>query len=820
MRVSYEWLKTMVDVPDDPWALVREYVRTGTEVDSVESVGASLENVVTGMVLEKERHPDSDHMWVTKVDVGQANVGADGEPEPLQIVCGAQNFNAGDHIVVALVGAVLPGDVHIKKSKLRGIDSCGMNCSERELGLGADHEGIMILPEDAPVGMPFTRYLGTSDIVIDCEITPNRPDCLSMISMAREAAAILHKDMHVAEPHLTEEGTPTEDLVEVTIEDPERCPRYVARVIKGVQIGPSPDWLVRRVEACGTRSINNVVDVTNYVMYLTGQPLHAFDLDKLVHGADGRAHIVVRAAHEGEHLVTLDGQDRALITDMTLITDAGDCPIALAGVMGGLDSEIDENTVNVLLESAAFSNAHTSRTSRNLQLFSEAAMRYERIVDRQGCARASDIAAALFAEVCGGTVCPGAVDVYPAPYEPHTITLRAERLRSMMGCDIDDAFIASSLTSLGCQVSAASEHVFEVVPPSFRPDLEREIDLYEEVIRLWGMDTVASTIPAARDHIGGLTVEQKRLRQIGATLRACGLNETMCYSFVPTDDLKVFQMSEEGRGNAVRLMNPMSSDWTVMRRSLVPGLLRSVANNQRRDVKNIMLYETGTLFFGRTNRAQPKERLYVAGVLAGQRDDGGWNVEWPQLDFFDAKGVVETLLSDLRIEKVRYRAADPEAYAFAQPGRVAEVLSGGVLLGWVAEIHPAVLAAFDVEAPVAAFEFDLDQLVNLSKDELPYQDVPMLPAVEMDLALTVDEAVSCERLMQAIGSAGGKMLESVRLFDVYRDPVRVGQGKKSLAFALTYRAPDRTMTSEEAQAVHRRVTDKVCRATGATVRGE
>jgi phenylalanyl-tRNA synthetase beta chain len=642
-----------------------------------------------------------------------------------------------------------------------------------------------------------------------------------MIGMARETGAVLGKPVDVELPELVEEGQrAAADLVSVQIEDPERCQRYVARVVSGVKIGPSPEWLARRVTAAGSRPINNVVDVTNYVMYLTGQPLHAFDLGKLSRGEDGRARIVVRAAREGEKLTTLDGKERALTPDMTLITDDGATPVALAGVMGGLDSEIDDTTVDVLLESAAFSNAHTSRTSRNLQLFSEAAMRYERVVDPAGCAWVADVAAALFAEVCGGTVAQGAVDVYPQPAEPAVLPLRCERLRAMMGAPITDDFIATSLRRLGCSVvETGVEHELTVTAPTFRPDLVREIDLYEEVVRLWGEGDIEPTLPAPRNHRGGLTPEQVRRRRIGATLRACGLNETICYAFVPEDDLERLRMSEEGRGEAVRLMRPMSSDWTVMRRTLIPGLLRSVATNLKHGVGNVALYETGRLYFGRPGHAQPKERPAVAGVLAGKWDDDAWNATYPELDFFDAKGVVETLLADLRIEKVRFKAADPAAFGFAQPGRAAEVLAGGTVLGWVAQLHPTALAAFDVDVPVAAFELDLEQLVRLGKAELPYRDVPTLPAVSLDLALTVDEAVTCERLEQVITSAGGKVLESVRLFDVFRDPVRVGAGKKSMAFSLTYRAADHTLTSEEAEAAHRRVVDKVCRATGAAQRG-
>ena len=457
MRISYEWLKTMVDVPEDPSKLVDEFVRTGTEVEAVERVGADLDHVVTAQVVSKKPHPDSDHMFVCLVDVGEKNLGADGKPEPLQIVCGAQNFNEGDHIVTAMIGAVLPGDVKIKKSKLRGVVSMGMNCSERELGLGNDHDGIMILPPDAPVGMDFTDYRGMSDTVIDCEITPNRPDCLSMCGMAVEVAAMLDEDTHIELPRVQSEcGPDAHDLVDVAIDDPELCQRYTARVVRNVKIGPSPEWLARRVIAAGSRPINNVVDVTNYVMYLTGQPLHAFDLGKLTE-RDGKRHIAVRAAADGEQLETLDGVERTLTPDMAVITDDGKTPVALAGVMGGMNSEIDEHTTDVLLESATFSSGHVSRTSRNLDLMSEASIRYERQVDGANCANVAEIAAALFEQCCGAEVCPGTVDVYPMVVPAPVIDFRPDRARMLCGADVPDDFMVQRLSRLGCKVEPAAD---------------------------------------------------------------------------------------------------------------------------------------------------------------------------------------------------------------------------------------------------------------------------------------------------------------------------------------------------------------------------
>ena len=459
MRVSYEWLKEMVDLPADPQELVAEFVRTGTEVEGVEDTGASLKGVVTGHVLDCVPHPDSDHMHVCTVDVGQKNVGKDGKAEPLQIVCGAPNMRSGLNVAVAMIGTVLPGDFKIEKAKKRGVISFGMCCSEAELGLGNDHSGIIELPEDTPVGLDFATWSGLGDTVIDCEMTPNRPDCLSMTGVAVEVSAMLDEDTHFDLPKIQkEEGTPTAELVDVTIDDPERCPRYTARVVRGVKIGPSPDWLAKRVMAAGARTINNVVDVTNYVMFLTGQPLHAFDLGKLTE-VDGKRHIVVRAARDGEVLTTLDGQERTLSSENTVISDGYDRAVALAGVMGGLNSEIDENTVDVLLESAAFNSGNISRTSRVLDLMSEASIRYERVVDANGCATVSDIAAALFESCCGATVCPGMVDAYPVPVAAPQIAFRPARARLIAGAAIEDDFMATRLTRLGCTVERTSDVV-------------------------------------------------------------------------------------------------------------------------------------------------------------------------------------------------------------------------------------------------------------------------------------------------------------------------------------------------------------------------
>lgn len=823
MKVSYDWLSTMVELPEDPAELSREFIRTGTEVEAIETVGEAFDHVVTAQVLSKTAHPDSDHLWVCSVDVGANNVDAEGNPEPLQIVCGAQNFNEGDHIVTAMVGAVLPGDVKIKKGKLRGVVSMGMNCSARELGLSSDHEGIWILPQDAPVGMPLSQYLGSSDVVLDCEITPNRPDCLSMIGIAREVGAIYDRDFSVELPQVREEsGASAEDTVSVELLDEGLCDRYVARVVRNVKVGPSPDWLVQRLNACGVRTHNNVVDVTNYAMMLTGQPLHAFDLFAFEE-RDGKRAVAVRAAREGEQFRTLDDVERTLSAGMGLIAtgEAGVTPVALAGVMGGMDSEVTDATVDVLVESACFNAGRTSHTSRDLALISDASIRFERQVDETGCVDVANIACALIEELAGGAVAPGCVDVYPAPRTVEPVTLRLARVHAICGAAIEPAFIEKTLGRLGCTVACAGEGedlAYTVTPPTFRPDLPREIDLIEEILRIWGMGRVEATIPAAKNHIGGLTREQRLTRKVGQVLRSCGLNETMNFSFAAPGDLERIGMTAEGRGCAVELMNPLVAEQTEMRRSLIPGLLQSVEFNITHSTANVQLYEIGTLFFGRENASAPKEREAVAGVMSGAMGDVTWNYKPMPLRFFDGKGVVEELLEQLRIPKVRFREAAGDAYAFLQPGRCAEVLSGGTVLGWVGEIHPDAREAYGIDIPVVAFELNLDAMLATAGTQEAYREFSQFPSVEHDLAIVVNEDVTCEDLERRLRSAGGKLLVGVRLFDVYRDKERVGEGKKSMAFALTYRSDDHTLTSEEVEKAHSKLVAKVCKATGGEVR--
>ena len=718
MKVSLKWLAEYVDVPADVKEFCDRLDLTGTGVEGVEKTGAALDGVVVGHVETCEAHPDSDHMHVVTV-----NVGAD---EPVQIVCGAPNIAAGIKVPVATVGAVLPGDFKIKKSKLRGVASAGMCCSRRELGLGADHEGIWILPEDAPVGMPFADYAKLSDTVLDLEITPNRPDCLSVAGFAREVGAMYQRDWTnplaemVAKLAPAADGAPVDEAVSVTIDDPTRCPRYTVRVIRGCKVGPSPDWMVERLAAIGQRSINNIVDVTNYILFLLGQPLHAFDFDKLA-GADGKAHIVVRPAAEGERFTTLDGEDRQLVPDMTVIATP-ERAVALAGVMGGLETEVTEATTTVLLEAAAFDRAHTSRTSRNLGLISESSMRYERGVDDNPVALNADMAAALIAEVSGGTVCPGMVDVWLEKTEPIDLEFRVPRFCAMMGAEIPREGVVDILSRLGCEVAdGADADTLAVVAPTFRPDLVREIDLYEEVLRLWGMDRIPATLPGGRGRYGTRSQLEHVSDIIHRTMCASGLNETMTYSFAEPGDLERLRMPADGLGDPVELINPLNADQSVMRQSIIPGLLRSVAYNQSRGVKNVQLYEMGAVFFAAQGKKQPKERRRLAAVMAGAMGEAGWNSAPAAFDFFDGKGAIENLARELALPKLRFKALSADEAPHLQPGRAAMVLSGGTELGWVGELHPLAVDAFEADAPVVAFELDVDALVKASRPARDYE---------------------------------------------------------------------------------------------------
>ncbi|MCL2025131.1 MAG: phenylalanine--tRNA ligase subunit beta [Coriobacteriia bacterium] len=877
MRASLNWLRELLALGALDALSIDELVSrldmTGTAVEAVEQTGAHLAGIYVGQITSKERHPDSDHLWVTRVDIGAvgAEKGAD-EDGLLQIVCGAQNFEAGDKVPVATVGTVLvrPGsgdgsgsgdsdgsaqEFVIKKAKLRGVESRGMNCSARELGVGDDADGLMVLPADAPIGAEFAAWLGASDTILDLEITPNRPDCLSMIGVAREVAAVL--DVEVADglvpaAELLEEGESIDTLATVEVEEPTLCPRYTARVIRGVKVGPSPTWLAERVIAAGTRSINNIVDVTNFIMYELGQPLHAFDLNRIAKEKDGRAQVIVRRAGAGEKITTLDDVERVLDTENLLIADSSG-PITLAGVMGAESTEVSDDTVDIFLEAAVFDAATTSRTSRKLALISESSLRFERGVDVATTLQALERAAALIAEVAGGTVAPGVIDVSVAPAERLVLPLRHNLMTRVIGEDIPLETAALLLERLGFKVERGADgadDALRVTVPTFRPDIEREIDLVEEVLRLWGMDNVTATLPAGRERVGALTSEQRARYAIDRTLRASGLNETMTLPFGDVADLEKLDhpLSHARAGSdgsdasdtqdslLVELLNPMSSEQATLRVTMLPGLLRSVSLNKRRGVANVHLYELGKVFTTAAGRKQPDEREMAAAVLSGSWNQLGWNAPAVPLDFYDAKGIIEALVRELGVDRFRMTEPADGALPWLQPGKGAVLLLGKETVGWLGEIHPLVAQEFDIDDVVVAFEFDLAKFIAAAKPNRDVVAPPRYPGIEVDIALVVDEDVTNAEIEQRIYALGKKTpLKSVRLFDVYRGQVSeqrkrpgrpkggstasIPEGKKSMAYRLVYRADDRTLTAEEVDKAHDKLLTKLKQTLGAELRG-
>ncbi|MBE0476926.1 MAG: phenylalanine--tRNA ligase subunit beta [Coriobacteriia bacterium] len=808
MLVPLEWLRELVRVDVPLEELVDRLDMTGTKVEAVHVTGEYLEGVLVGRVLSCGPHLRADRLSYCEVDVGTG--------DPLHIVCGATNFAEGDLVPVAPAGTTLPGGVSVKRAKLRGVESEGMMCSAPELGLPGEASGLLILPPDAPVGADLSEYLGTRRGVVELEITPNRPDCLSIAGVAREIGAVLGVPAQWPASVPEESGDPAEKAVGVTIEDGALCPRYAARLIRGVKVGPSPKWLADRVLAAGARPINNVVDVTNYVMFELGQPLHAFDAGTIGRSG-GRAAIVVRRAREGERLTTLDGQDRALSPETLVIADP-EGAVALAGVMGGSETEVTEGTSDVLLESAAFKPASVGRTSRSLGLISEASLRFERGVDPNGCAAAADRAAALIAEVADGEVAPGVVDAYPAVAMPLELPLRLPRLKVVLGVDIPGDEVASVLGRLGMGVVAEGE-TLRVTVPTYRPDVEREIDLVEEVVRVWGMERVPGTLPTGRGHVGGLSDEQTWRRRITFAMRAAGLNETMTYAFTSAEDLGRLRMALGPGEVPVAITNPMSAEQAVMRTTLLGNLLRSVSYNQRRGVEDVQLFEIGRVFVTAEGRKLPKERETLGAVLAGRWNPPSWNDPAVPLDFFDGKGVIATLAEELGVRRRRFRA--PEGVVelpWLQPGRAAHVVADGDVVGWLGEVHPEVLAAFQAAAPVVALELSVPQLLKVATRSRTYGEIPRYPGVMLDIALVVPVEVTAERIEKAILSAGGDLLRSARLFDVYTG-AGVPKGRKSVAFSLTYQATDRTLTDDEVRPLHDKVVRKVSAAVGGELRG-
>ena len=797
MNVTLNWLKAYIDFEFSPGELADRLTMLGVEVESVKHLGTELEGVIVGSVTSIRPHPNADKLVLCQVDTG--------ETEELQIVCGAPNAREGMLAPVATIGATLPVGLTIKRAKLRGETSQGMLCSEKELGLSDDAAGLMELSTDIPLGTPLSEALGLDDVVFELEITPNRPDCLSLIGVAREIRAETGNPLKLPTVDLQESGINIRDLTSVTIDAPDLCPRYAARVIQGVKVAESPAWLQQRLESVGIGVINNIVDVTNFVLMEYGQPLHAFDYHKL---AENR--IVVRRARDNEQITTLDEVARELTSDMLVIADA-EKPVALAGIMGGYDSEIMETTCDVLLESAYFNPLSIRATAKALGISTEASYRFERGADPGAVLAALDRAAQLIAELTGGTICDGIVDVYPGQQPLTEIQLRPERVNFVLGTTIETAEMVQILDRLGFDVDTTGK-VYQVVVPTFRSDVTREIDLIEEIARVYGYDNIPTTLPKGDIPVPAPTPKTEARRRIKHFLLAAGMMEAVNYSFCdPNCFDKIRLNADDPLRNTLQLRNPLSPEMSVLRTTLTPGLLENAQHNRNHQIDTIALFEIGGVF---VHDGEEKEPERVTGVLAGQIGEGVYSDPYRHPDFFDIKGLVEGMLEVCGVVDWTLQKTDAPTF---HPGRNAEVLLGNRRIGVFGEVHPEVLENYDLPYKAYLFEFDLEGLADAATFAKRFEPISIYPKVARDLAIVVDKETLSDMPTELIYTTGGDSVDSVRLFDVYEGE-QVPEGKKSLAYTITYHSATETLTDKAVNTLHDEVVKCLNRELGAELR--
>ena len=799
MKAPLSWLRDFAPIEGTTADLADVLNRIGLIVEGISELGREVGGVVTVQVGAVEKHPNADKLVLVDIDTGSGAA---------RVVCGASNFAPGDVLPWAAPGARLPGGFEISQRRIRGEVSDGMLCSARELGISEDHEGILVLPPETPLGIDIREALGLDDVIFDLEITPNRPDAMSVTGVARDLAAALGVPFTLPTPSVAETGPAVGDLATLAVEAPDRCPRYVARVGR-VGIGPAPQWMAQRLVKAGLRPISNVVDVTNYVLLERGQPLHAFDLGLL-----GGRGIVVRLAGEGERITTLDGVERVLARDDLLICDAERVPQAVAGVMGGGGSEVSDATTEVLLESAYFTPEGILRTSKRLGLRTESSARFERGVDPNGVGAAADRAWELFAQVAEGQAAAGVLDAYPRPVEPARIRLRTARVNDVLGTDLDTGRVRGYLEPLGLAVvpeEVALDDQLDFVIPTFRPDLEREIDLVEEVARHHGYNNITRTLPRRAQPGAGLTAFQQDRRLVREALLGAGLDEATTFSLLSAADLAAAGFPPEG----IELENPLRAEESLLRPALLPGLLRAVAFNAGHGQADVSLFEVGHVFLPPPpEQTLPDERERLAGVLAGSVRRLPHEADRP-VDGHDAVGVLDVVAGVLEVEGWHLAPGDGPGFA---PGRAAAVMIGDDVCGLVGEVDPEVLSRLGVSGTVAAFEIDLSTLLGAPRKERRFVAPSRFPSSSVDLALVVAEDLPAGTAEATLRRAAGEWCEEVRLFDVFRSGA-LGEGRKSLAFAFRFRAPDRTLTDADVGAVRERCIRAMAEAHGATLRG-
>jgi phenylalanyl-tRNA synthetase beta chain len=820
MQVSLKWLRDYLDVDLSPEELAERLTMAGLEVDSLCRIESAFTGIKVARIVSLHPHPQADKLSLCEVTTGEAT---------FPVVCGATNIHVGDIVPLAGVGATLPGGDVIRSAKIRGERSEGMLCSEEELGIGADASGIMILPTDLALGADLAEALDLNDTVLDIGVTPNRSDCLSIIGVAREVAAITGKKLRYPSLAVAENNEDIRGITSVSIEDPDLCPRYTARVIKNVRIGPSPFWLRRRLEAVGLRSINNIVDVANFVMMELGQPLHAFDFRFLEEGR-----IVVRRSRAGETFISLDEKERVLRADTLMICD-GVKPVAIGGVMGGLNSEVKDDTEMILLESAYFSPSSIRRTSRALGMGTDAAFRFERGIDPEGVIRALDRAAGLMAELSGGTVCRGVIDLYPRIVSTaKDIPLRLNRIREILGVEIEKKDVERILSSLEMTVEPPAEGAFigdaimaafgvsishedfRVTPPTCRVDIVREIDLIEEIARLHGYDRVPATLPAVSMIAGSADGKSRVEAKVREIMTGAGYQEVINYSFVAPDAVDQLGLPEtDERRLHVRIRNPLTEEQAVMRTTLVESLLSNVRRNVDVGCFDLKIFETGRTFIHQGEGKQPWERNRAALLIAGRRYEDRWHFQELRADFYDLKGCVENILDALRIEGPSFRESQGEP--FLHPGKSCDLFAGEVKIGFLGEVHPDVMARMDLTGTAMVCELDMDLLAANYSAKAAFRNIPRFPSSSRDVAFLVRREVTAAQMLRSATDSAEELLEKVKIFDVYEGK-NIAEGMRSLGLRFSYRHADRTLTDDEVSEAHARIVQKMVQATGASIR--
>lgn len=801
MKFTLTWLKDYIDFELSPEELSHNLTMAGLEVEDVIYQGKGLDNVVAAQITELAPHPDAEKLSLCKVTDGE-NI--------YPIVCGASNMKAGDKVALAKIGAKLPpgpkfeDGLKIKKAKIRGEVSEGMLCAENELGLGEESDGIIILPESANVGNAIVDELGINDVIFEVGITPNRPDCLSLIGVAREVAALTGKTVKHPNLKIVEEAEEINNIAKVELLDPEKCPRYSCRVIKNVKIGPSPDWLKRRLEASDIRSINNVVDITNFVLLELGQPLHAFDYDLL---EDNK--IVVRSAENGETITTLDEVERKLSSEDLLICD-GKRPVALAGVMGGANTEVSQNTTNVLLESAYFDPVTVRRTSKATGLRSESSYRFERGIDPNGVTTALDRAAELIRELAGGEIARDLIDEYPATIEPSEVSISLDGANKFLGTNISSDELIKIANGLEFENLRSDNNAFTFRIPTFRVDITREIDLIEELARLYGYENIPTTLPAVRMKSDNLNINKFVQDSFKQVLISSGFYEVINYSFEDHELLSLFDKTD-----VLKILNPITSDGSVMRTSLVPGILKNAVLNLNHQEQDLRLFEIGKVYIPKENSELPNEIRKIAATATGTRMPEFWGKE--EFDFFDFKSILEKVFQIFNIWN-DVEIHDADQVGFLHPGKSAQFIINDEDIGYIGELHPDLTEKLAISKKIYVLEIDLDKTAAFSKEtKKTFSPLPKFPAVRRDISLIVDDSIAVGVILDEIDKIGSNLIEHAEIFDVYAGE-HLDEGKKSVAVSLQLRAKDKTLTEDEVNKVQEKTLKKLGLALGAELR--